>query len=277
MIQKKHFLILIFFIITNCFAPEGATHSESEIQNKLKKSSYKMDFDFIEIENKKIHYNKIGNKNLPALVFIHGSPGSWDGYLDYLIENQLLNKYYMISYDRPGFGKSTPKIAEKNLKKQANIIHKIIEKLNIKEIYLVGHSFGGPIALQYAIDYPLECKKIFILAGSVDPEQEKEEWFQTLGNLSLIRKILPSALDISNQEILALKSELNQMILFYDSIRIPIIVYHGEEDSLVPIENAYFLKTKLKNSTVNLIIEKDLNHFIPWNRKEKVIKELLKD
>jgi pimeloyl-ACP methyl ester carboxylesterase len=275
MATKKRFFLLFFILVCNCFVPQGATHSESEIQERINKSTYQMNFDFIEFENRKIHFAKIGEETLPPLVLIHGSPGTWDGYLDYLLDKQLLTKYLLISYDRPGFGKSTPKTEEASLKKQAEIIHKIIKKLNKKEIYLLGHSFGGPIAFQYAIDYPLECKKLFILAGSVDPEQEKEEWFQTLGNLYLIRKIIPSALDVSNQEILALKAELSNMLNFYNSIRIPIVVYHGEEDSLVPIQNAYFIKKNLKNANVNLIIEKNLNHFIPWNRKEKVIELLL--
>ena len=51
-----------------------------------------------------IHYVQTGNDSLPTLIFIHGTPGSWNAFEMYLRDSLLRAHYRMISIDRPGFG-----------------------------------------------------------------------------------------------------------------------------------------------------------------------------
>ena len=43
---------------------------------------------------------------MPTLLFVHGTPGSWDAFKAYLKNKELLQYYRIISIDRPGFGYS---------------------------------------------------------------------------------------------------------------------------------------------------------------------------
>src|SRR5688572_28834384 len=48
-----------------------------------------------------------GEQKKGALVFVHGSPGSIDAFLDYMVDTSLLARVDLVCYDRPGFGNST--------------------------------------------------------------------------------------------------------------------------------------------------------------------------
>src|SRR5882757_1467746 len=58
------------------------------------------------IDGHRIHYAMTGDDQLPSLVFIHGSPGSWINFRKYMWDTELLRKFRIISIDRPGFGYS---------------------------------------------------------------------------------------------------------------------------------------------------------------------------
>ena len=40
------------------------------------------------------------------LIFVHGAPGSWDAFKDYLTDEDLKSKARVVAYDRPGYGGS---------------------------------------------------------------------------------------------------------------------------------------------------------------------------
>jgi pimeloyl-ACP methyl ester carboxylesterase len=73
-----------------------------------------------------MHYVRTGlGKHL--VVFVHGSPGSWDAFAEFMIDPDLIRSATLISVDRLGFGKSEPGQAEKSLGPQSILIARIIE------------------------------------------------------------------------------------------------------------------------------------------------------
>ena len=129
----------------------------------------------IKLDEHNVHYIQTGQKDFPTLFFIHGSPGSWDAYKEYLKDTLLLKKYRMIAIDRPGFGFSDFGTAE-NLQVQSKIIYDFIEKVdNKKPIILVGHSMGGPVVTKLAESNPKKYQYLIIISGSVDPKAENPE------------------------------------------------------------------------------------------------------
>jgi pimeloyl-ACP methyl ester carboxylesterase len=81
---------------------------------------------------------------------------------------------------------------------------------------------------------------------------------------------LPTELDVSNQEILPLKGELEKMLPLWATIRVPVIVIQGEDDPLVPAGNASFAKRMLVNAPVTIQMIPRMNHFIPWSRPDLI-------
>ena len=51
-----------------------------------------------------LHYIESGNPDGHTLLMLHGSPGAWEAYANYMIDPQLLQDFRLIAVDRPGFG-----------------------------------------------------------------------------------------------------------------------------------------------------------------------------
>ena len=123
-----------------------------------------------------------GQGNKRALVFIHyfgGAAQSWQWLIPY-----LSTEYYCISINLPGFGNTiiseNPSVAY-----YAMFIQEELEQLGVNEYVLIGHSMGGKIALQLALNdrHQKKIRQLILLAPSPPtiermPEEEKQRMLQ---------------------------------------------------------------------------------------------------
>lgn len=232
--------------------------------------------DHYEIGKQRIQYTHIGDTSLPLVILVHGSPGSSSAYMSYMQDSQLLAKAQLVAVDRPGFGYSNLGKTQRSLEMQAKAFLPILKKYNTSKTILVGHSFGGPVISRMAMDFPDLIDGLVIVAGSIDPDLEPNEWWRKPLNWRILRWLLPKALRVCNQEILPLEGELRKMLPLWEKITIPVTVIQGEKDNLVPKGNAEFAKKMLVNSEqVKLEMIPDGNHFILWSLRDKVVKEII--
>ena len=211
-----------------------------------------------------------------AIIMIHGSPGDWGGYSMHITDKRV-EQYKRISVDRPGYKSSKKLKYQASLDDQARYIKEVIDSsINHNQIYLVAHSYGVPVALQVALNYPEKIKGLVLVAGSVDPDLEKTKWFQTPAIYPPISWIVPNSLNVCNREILALKPELLKQKARLSQIEIPVTVIQGAKDVLVPKENADYLEHYLTNAQKKILILPGKNHFILWSEKDLIIDELVK-
>ena len=235
-------------------------------------------FAFTKAGAHSIHYASLGADTLPMVVFVHGSPGSWDAFIGFFKDSLLLDKARLISVDRPGFGKSNLGKPQRSLKAQAAALVPILEmSRSTTRPILVGHSLGGPLIARLAMDYPQLVGSLILVAPSVDPALEPKEWYRKVGDLLLVRPLLPAEIDVSNQEILPLKGELTRMLPGWKTLTLPITVIQGENDQLVPAANADFVKRSAVNAPVRVVMIPGMNHFIPWNRPDVIREAILSE
>ncbi len=268
--------IATLLFLTQCIS---FRKTNQEIDVYFKDSPLKPDFHSIKIDTRTIHYAEIGQDSLPLVVFVHGSPGSWTAFIDFFKDSALYNRAHLVSVDRLGFGKSGLGKVEVSMHKQAQAIAAVIRAEAPKSgAILVGHSLGGPVIARIAMDYPALARNLIIVAGSIDPDLEKKEWFRPVVGSFPIRYLLPIDLDVSNREIRPLKGELIQMLPLWTNICIPVTVIQGEADDLVPPGNADFAKRMLINAQLKVQMIPEMNHFIPWRRpgliREAVLGEI---
>ena len=211
--------------------------------------------------------------SLPLLVCVHGSPGSADAFLSYLADNALLAKTRPVTVDRPGFGYTSGfGKPEGSLQKQAAALDAVITKLSPnKKVFLIGHSLGGPVIARYAMDYPEKTGGLIIVAGSIDPDQEKHPWWQGAVDAPPLRWLTPRSLWTSNREIKLLEDELRAIRDRWKQILCPVTMVHAKDDRLVPFANVAFAKQMLTNSIdyQEVILEKG-DHFILWSHQHVV-------
>lgn len=225
----------------------------------------------------KIHYIETGDTLKPTLLFIHGSPGSWNAFKEYLADTLLLKKYRLIAIDRPGFGYSDFGEAQ-NLSVQSQRISEFIKVIrNKKPLILVGHSVGGPVVAKLALDHPDWYSNIVILAGSLDPKAENPEKWRKIIMVSPVRYLIPGALRPSNDELWWLKKDLFNLKPELHKIITNVTIVHGTKDVLVPYSNVAFMTKNFVNAkSMDTITIQKANHFIPWSHYEIIRNALLK-
>lgn len=236
--------------------------------------------DTLKLRGRDIIYLKTssGEPKEDALVLIHGSPGSMDAFLDYMVDTALLARADIIAYDRPGYGNSGFGLSEPLLLRQGEIVEQLMRELGYKKYWLAGHSYGGAVVLQVAIRHPERMNGIAMIAGSVSPAEEpaSEAWRKWL-DLPLLRELLPVSLKVSNEEQMPLHQNLTMIEDDWDRLTMPVSLVHGEKDVIVSYNNLYFAQQKLVNAdTVFVKTFENENHFIPWTQQKTVVEELVK-
>jgi pimeloyl-ACP methyl ester carboxylesterase len=120
------------------------------------------------------------------------------------------------------------------------------------------------------MDDPALASAMIMLAPSIDPAMERYEWYRTWIRSKVGGMVTPTDFWVSNEEILALPTELTLILPLWSQIKIPTIVIQGTKDQFVPKENAAFAQ-KMLGDFVEVRYLQDVNHFIPWSHPSEVV------
>ena len=123
---------------------------------------------FLDIEGVGLHYLERGEG--PPLVLLHGNGVMVQDFeISGMIE-RLAQQYRVIAVDRPGFGHTNrPRSRSWTPAAQAEVVHKALVHLNIKQAIVVGHSWGTLVALSLALDHPADVRSLVLLSGYYFP------------------------------------------------------------------------------------------------------------
>ncbi|MCA9309752.1 MAG: alpha/beta hydrolase [Phycisphaerales bacterium] len=221
-----------------------------------------------------VSYLVAGDPEAQRIVYVHGTPGSASAFLDYLLEPEP--GFEHLTYDRPGFGETTPGDVVTSFASQARALEPLLVKRDGRGTILVGHSLGGPIIAQAAAMFPDRVAGLVILAGSLDPGLEKLRWYNHVADWMLVRWALPRSLRHSNDEVLDARRETELLAPLLPGITCPVTIVHGDRDGLVPVANVDYMQAELTGARVETVIIHGEDHFIPWTQ-EDVIREAIRD
>jgi pimeloyl-ACP methyl ester carboxylesterase len=247
-----------------------------KIEPDIEASRSEASFTTVETPRGPLYVASTGMPKNPPLLFVHGSPGSWEGWASYLRDKNLQRRFHLLAVDRPGYGGSSPGQTEPSLQNQGEaIFHALDLNRSGKPAILIGHSMGGPIIARMAMDRPEKAGGLIFLAASVDPSQEHTKWYQYAARWWIFRWMVPRDLKVCNEEILALKNQLQLMQPLWPKITAPSVILQGDKDDLVAPANLDFL---LRNLNGKLIVNSarlpETNHFFIWDRPELVLKAI---
>jgi pimeloyl-ACP methyl ester carboxylesterase len=251
---------------------------DAEAKQEFAQAGVNLETATILVEGHHIHYALTGSDSLPTLYFIHGTPGSWDAFSDYLKDKDLLEHFRMVSIDRPGFGYSDYGHPE-HLEKQSSLISPLFRILdNHKPIFIAGHSLGGPMAIKLVADNPPNLfSGLVIISGSIDPKEEKPEKWRPLLFHTPLNYFVPGAMRPSNQELWYLKKDLKDLQGDFSKITCPVYFVHGDMDTWVPPANIdYGMRMLTHASHIQVTMIPGANHFIPWTKFNEIKAVLLK-
>ncbi|MCW7503614.1 alpha/beta fold hydrolase [Leptospira paudalimensis] len=213
------------------------------------------------------------------MVFVHGSPGNGSDFLPYLQDKDFQTHFCMMSPDRLGFGFSKREEFIPSVNTQGKGISEMIQsfivsqKLSVTSIFIVGHSYGGPVSMKSFLLLSESLKKngkVFLLSAPMDPMYEELRFYNHLAKSIIIEWILPKSWVRSNEEMFQLKQDLLGLELELRQFRFPVVMIHGDSDGLVPWEHTNYLNHESYKGESKVYLLSGGSHFIPWTRFSEI-------
>ncbi|MDX1973473.1 MAG: alpha/beta hydrolase [Candidatus Sumerlaeia bacterium] len=268
-------LILLGGMIVGC-------HTLAERESPRLKSFLPQQVASQIVPERLLSYRQSGEESGQRIIFVHGSPGDSSAWLSFL-ENPIEGAE-VIAVDRLGYGRSITGTTDSgkmdrsvalSYADQAEALGGLLVERDGRWPILVGHSLGGPIVAEAAAQFPGKVEAIMILAGSLDPAYEEPRWYSRVFAPGVTRWILPRPWRNSNKEMMVSLAETTRLQTRLGLIECPVIVIHGEGDSLVPVGNVEYLRQNLPVHEGHefLVIPKQ-GHFLPWEQEELIRERL---
>lgn len=133
----------------------------------------------IEVNGTTVHVDIQGRG--PDVIMLHGASGNSRDFTFDLVD-RLKDRYRVLAFDRPGLGWTDDIGAQTaNPIAQAEILRAAATQLGVRDPVVVGHSYGGAVALAWAQRAPSETAALVIISGATMPwPGELTGWFAFL-------------------------------------------------------------------------------------------------
>ena len=153
--KQLGFLLVILITYANSFS-QNSDKLMKEILSEYNFKTYSITIDSLDIS-----YIKEGTGE-KTLLLVHGLSSNSDAWSKNI--ETLKKDYTCIAIDLPGYGKSSKPMADYSPTYFAKILHQFIEKLQLKNTILIGHSMGGQASIKLAATYKDDIEKLILVA-----------------------------------------------------------------------------------------------------------------
>ena len=282
MIRLAFFAITLF--LTACSGHGDIIQQEQEYVEAHILNNPDITHQSITVDQHQLHYIINGDADKPAFIIIHGTPGSWQQYSRYALNEALLAHFQVVVIDRPGWGGSVlgNELDIASFELQARIVAELAKQLKQQSqgqpVIVMGHSLGGSLLPRLAMDHPQWIDGLLLLAGTVDPELSSPRWFNYAGRIPFVPYLVGDDLHRANKEVFALKDNINAMEGRWHEITAQVIAVQGTEDGLVYPGNSDFIEKSFNPESTQVIRLEGEGHLFPMTRRDDVVrwaKELL--
>ncbi len=272
------------------------------------------------INNLKINYKIFGEGTNP-IILLHGWGINSDKYME--TANQLVihdSRFVILVLDLPGFGKSDNPLEAWNVDDYVELVKEFAEmslrgaerrsnpeecainhgiaspcccKARNDKVILIGHSFGGRIAIKFSAKYPEKVKYLILTgaAGIKHPLTVKQKIFflaakigKTFFSLPLANKaeklaqklLYRAAREKDYYKAQGIMKETFKKVIaedltpYLEKITNPTLLVWGKNDRSTPLSDAFIMKEKIKKC--ELVVVEDANHGLPYKNAEEFSK-----
>lgn len=236
------------------------------------------------------------------ILILHGwgsSSKNWSSVKKFLEEGGL--KVY--NPDLPGFGKSPAPKKPWAVDDYVSWVESYCKKTKLTKFFLMGHSFGGGIAVRFASLHPDKVERLILVDPAIVRVRTLKYYLGVTaakaGNIvlsvpffswlkPLLRRVMYKLLGTRDYQKLDLESTASSMketfkkvveedlSKYLPAVEARTLVVWGEDDNITPIRQGYFINAKLPNSRMEIIKEArhGINLEFPDVLSEKVLKFL---
>ena len=213
----------------------------------------------------------------PPLLFLHGA-GGYVGWPDYL--DRLAEQYHVYAPAHPGVAESTGLNHLDDLWDLVQFYEELLDALDIRQCYVVGHSYGGFCAAELAAHRPERVSRL-VLVNSLGlwlddhpvadffiltPDERRAMlWHDADSDLAQAYVAAPEGIEERMEHTLDRLQTLQSVAKFTwpiperglakraHRITMPALALWGDSDQVVPPEYAAAFRELLPNASVNII------------------------
>lgn len=226
-----------------------------------------------------INYSYYDNESDYSLIFLHG----WGQNIEMMMSlaKPFIKKNKVLLIDLPGFGLSEEPKDVWDLYEYASMVHELVKKLKLKNVVLIGHSFGGKVSICYSLKY--DTKKLVLLASpykkAIKKEDIKTKSLKALKKVPLLNKLEGYVKKHVGSTDYRNASEMMRKILVkhvntdltddVKNIKCPTVLVWGTRDEAVNYEDALELEKLIPNA--GLVTYEGCTHYAYLERLHQTI------
>ncbi len=243
-------------------------------ENREETSEWGAEMPEISVRGTKIHYLRTSSKageSRSGILLIHGSGGNAEMWQKVIAG--LEGRYECLAVDLPGHGGSEGS-GSTRIDDYCAFLKDFLSVLGKKEIILGGHSMGGGIAQEFALEYPGAVRALLLIGtgGRLRVLPAALEMLRQMARGEIPPRFDPWGFaEKASKEVIAEGerqwAKTNSQVRYQDmlacdqfdvlsrleQIRIPALILCGEEDRLTPLKYSEFLQKKIPGATMETI------------------------
>ncbi|WP_306006255.1 alpha/beta fold hydrolase [Aquicoccus porphyridii] len=176
-------LIVIFAGVTLWKARTHEAHAEA---------SHPPEGRILTVDGHRVHAVVMGpdRADAPDLVLIHGLSGNTRDFTHSLAP-ALATRYRVIVFDRPGLGHSERiDRTGATIIQQADLLSRAARQLGAERPIVLGHSYGGAVALAWAVHQPENLSGLVLVSAPSQPWQRDLSWYYRLTSHPILGPIV---------------------------------------------------------------------------------------
>lgn len=263
---------------------------------------------FVNIEGSNLHFVIKGSGQ--PVVLVHGNPGSCQDWSR--LYAPLSAHYHAMAFDRPGHGHSDRPNhnGAVTVEVQAKLLCAALDQLRVERPILVGHSWGGALALVYAMLYPRDVAGLVLLAPAVYESDDGVSFLSKLPAWPVIGDVMnflftpllgawlvrtdlqkafapdsvpntylrhtlsewtrPKKVKWYSIDDALLNESLPKLSPGYSGVQLPLVIVTGDSDQIVPAEENAHRLHEALPQSELIVLPKT-GHQIPFTRPDAVV------
>jgi pimeloyl-ACP methyl ester carboxylesterase len=235
-------------------------------------------------------YHKVHGRGEPLLLIagLGADNSCWAG-----VVRKFSSRFQTIVFDNPGSGRSSPFKKPHTIRQLAADAVRLLDNLGIERAHLIGHSMGGYIAQELAINYPKRVNKLILegtapvsssrnnalfseFAKKLREKQAFKEWIKTWASWLFSPKTFDSGTFVETfikqatkypyrSTVAGFKAQVEAIAKFnslsrLSAIKAKTLIIEGEDDILIRPDEAEVLAKQIPGSKIKLI--KNTAHYV---------------
>lgn len=208
-----------------------------------------------------------------VLLLLHGWGAGMSKEKYRRLSHKLAKDYKVVILDFPGFGGSSLPSKPWGVREYADLVDSFVDSLGLKVYGMIGHSFGGRVAIKIAANEIFEVRKLILIDSA---GVERKSWRVKL--IILLSKIIPGW--VKRRVWKGVMRESFKLVVSENleeemkKIRMPTLLVWGGNDRTTPMWQARITEEKIKGSILRVV--KGGDHGVPYRRTNEVAGIILK-